>query len=205
MNTNQNDVGNRYWLAWFLASLAGYFFGMLLGASIAYGLFQRDAFDSTMGLTLGIVMGAAGGFAQWLVLRKQIIGSGWWILASVLGFATVFSYSGTIASDPNPAMAGMRMAVAFSLVTGGLQWAILRDKVAKSGWLVLANFLGLLAAEIGFPISIAVTAATGNENLSMLVVALIFAAGYGAVTGIAMVWLLQQPQPGNVEGLTLTE
>ena len=189
------------WLAWFLASLVGYALGMFLGASVAYSLFDRDTFDGTMGITLGIVMGTIGGFAQWVVLRERFAGAGWWILASALGFATVFSMGGTGRPNENPAMIGVRMAIAFGLVAGILQWTILRQKIARAGWWVLANILGLLVGEMGFPISIAISAATGHDGFSMPVVALVFAAGYGAVTASALVLLLSQSGSGNVEGL----
>ena len=201
MNIEISKSDRGLWLAWFLASLVGYALGMFLGASVAYGLFDRDTFDGTMGLTLGIVMGTIGGFAQWVVLRERFAGAGWWILASALGFATVFSMGGTVRPNENPAMIGIRMAIAFGLVAGVPQWLILRQKVARAGWWVLANILGLLVAEMGFPISIAISAATGNDNLSMLVAALVFAAAYGAVTASALVMLLGQFASNNVEGL----
>jgi len=204
MNTENSNSHRGLWLAWFLASLIGYALGMFLGAAVAYGLFDRAAFDGTMGLTLGIVMGTIGGFAQWVVLRERFAGAGWWILASALGFATVFSMGGTVRPNENPAMIGIRMAVAFGLVAGVPQWLILRQKVARAAWWVLANILGLLVGEMGFPVAIAISAATGNDNLSMLVVAPVFAAGYGAVTGAALVWLLNQSSSSNVEDLAAT-
>lgn len=201
MNTEHPKSDRGLWLAWFLASLIGYAVGMFLGASVAYGLFDKDTFDGTMGVTLGIVMGTIGGFAQWVILRERFAGAGWWILASALGFATVFSMGGTVRPNENPAMIGVRMAIAFGLVAGILQWIILRQKVTRAGWWVLANILGLLVGEMGFPISIAISAATGNDGLSMLVVALVFAAGYGAVTASALVLLLSQSASSNVESL----
>jgi hypothetical protein len=204
MNTESSKSDRGLWLAWFLASLIGYALGMLLGASVAYGLFDKDTFDATMGLTLGIVMGTIGGFAQWVVLRERIAGAGWWILASALGFATVFSMGGNVRPNENPAMIGIRMAIAFGLVAGVPQWLILRQKVARSGWWVLANIIGLVVGEIGFPLSIAISVATGNDNLSMLVVAPVFAAGYGAVTGGALVLLWSQSASSNVEDLAAT-
>lgn len=198
VNTNQNRIGLRFWLAWLLASVMGYGVGMLLGAYVAYGFFNRDPFDVTMGATLGIVMGAAGGFAQWVVLRERISGAGWWILASAMGFAAVFGLSRAVPSN-NPATIGSIMAAAFGLVCGIPQWLILRRTVARAGWWVFANILGLLAGEIGFPIAIAISAT--NDDLNMLVVALVFAAGYGAITGAALVWLLRQSPSSNIKGL----
>jgi hypothetical protein len=198
MKTNQDNVGLRFWLAWLIASLMGYAAGMILGASVAYGIFNQDPFDATMGVTLGIVMGAGGGFAQWVVLRERIPGTGWWILASAMGFAAVFGLSGAVPSN-NPATTGLIIAAAFGLVGGVPQWLILRQTVARAGWWVLASILGLMAGEIGFPIAIALN--TTNDDLNMLVVGLVFAAGYGAITGATMVWLLRGSPSSNVEGL----
>jgi hypothetical protein len=200
MNTESSKSNRGLWLAWFLASFLGYTVGMLLGAYMAYGLFDRDTFDAIMGVTLGIVMGAIGGFAQWVVLRERITGAGWWVLASALGFAAFFGLSGVVPSNGNPAMTGIIGAVAFGLVGGIPQSLILRRKVARAGWWVLANIFGLLVGEIGFPVSIAISA-TGNEDLSVLVVGLVFGAGYGAITGAALVWLLSQSHSSNVEDL----
>lgn len=97
------------------------------------------------------------------------------------------------------------MAVAFGLIGGIPQWLILRQKVARAGWWVLAVILGLLAGEMGFPIAIALSAATGNDNLSTLIVAPLFAAGYGAVTGAALVWLLSQSPSSNAEDLAAAD
>ena len=199
MNTERTNVGWGFWLAWFLASIIGYTVGMLLGASLAYGLFDRDAFDAIMGVTLGIVMGAIGGFAQWVVLRERITGSGWWVLASALGFAA-FGLSGAIPSNVNPAVTGTLTSVTIGLVSGILQWLILRRKVARAGWWVWANILGLLVGEIGFPVAIAISSTT-NSDVSVLVVGLVYGAGYGASTGAALVWLLNQAHSSNIENM----
>jgi len=78
MNANQVNTGKGYWLAWFLASILGYGMGPLLGASFAYSLFRGDTFDAAKGITFGIVMGATGGYLQWVVLRERIAGAGLW-------------------------------------------------------------------------------------------------------------------------------
>ena len=86
MNANQMNTGRSYWLAWFLASVIGFGMGAVLGMSFAYRFFPTDTFDAANGITLGIVMGATGGYFQWVVLRERIAGTGLWGLASALGF-----------------------------------------------------------------------------------------------------------------------
>ena len=39
------------------------------------------------GVVSGAVGGAAIGILQWLVLRRQVSGAGWWVLASTMGWA----------------------------------------------------------------------------------------------------------------------
>jgi hypothetical protein len=83
MNANQITTGRGYWLAWFLASAMGYGMGALLGMSTAWRFFPAGDF----GLTFGKVMGATGGYFQWVVLRERVAETGRWALTGALGFA----------------------------------------------------------------------------------------------------------------------
>lgn len=189
MNANQMNTGRGYWLAWFLASIVGFGFGAILATGVSEAI------------TFGIVLGATGGFMQWLVLRERVARSGWWVLASTLGFAAGTGAIGTAGLSENYAMAGILMVAVFGVVGGILQWLTLRRQVARAGWWVLANILGSLVGLIGVPAAVAIISANGNFDQSALVFGLLFGAGYGAITGAALVWLLRQSHPSNVEGL----
>ncbi|MBN1138947.1 MAG: hypothetical protein JXM73_20350 [Anaerolineae bacterium] len=79
---------------WILATVAGW----LVGVSIA--LF---VVPSGLGLLSGAVIGATTGIAQWGLLRFHVRWAGWWIVISVLAWATALSAapaSGTIALPP---------------------------------------------------------------------------------------------------------
>jgi hypothetical protein len=203
MNTERKNIGWGFWLAWVLISILGFSFGALLGANVAYGLFDREAFDATMGVTLGLVLGATCGFMQWVVLRERIAETGWWVLASALGFAAFFATPGAVGFKENPAIAGILGVIVLGLVGGTLQWLILRRHVERAGWWLVATMFGALIGEIGFPVSIAI-GATGNYGLSVIVLGLIFGAGYGAITGGALVGLLSQAESSNVEEMATT-
>lgn len=204
MNTNQNNVGRGFWLRWVLATIAGFIIGALLGVYVAYGLFDGDGSDATIGITAGIVMGGTGGCLQWLVLREKIARAGWWVLASALGFAITLGILGVIGigeSNESYVMAGILFAVVFEVAGGILQWLVLRRaEIAHAGLWMLASILGSLVAAIGFPISYTI-GADGNYALSGLVFGLFLGVGLGAICGAMLVWLQRQSPSSSIKGL----
>ena len=201
MNANQVNTGKGYWLAWFLASILGYGMGPLLGASFAYSLFRGDTFDAAKGITFGIVMGATGGYLQWVVLRERIAGAGLWGLTSALGFGLAMVAFVTADTGEYYVMTGILIGSVFGVVGGILQWLILRRHVKSAGWWVVANSLGSLVSVIVGVHAFTAISATGNSGLGTMVVGLVFGAGVGAITGAVLVWLLRQSPSSNVEGL----
>ena len=204
MNANQNDVGWRFWLAWVLASVMGFVVGALLGLYVAYGFFDRDVFDATIGIALGIVMGATAGCLQWVVLRQKVAQAGPWILASTLGFTITLGMLGAIGigeSNEDYVRAGILFAAVFGVAGGILQWLVLRRAgIARAGLWVPASIFGSLVAAIGFPIS-ATIGATGNYALSSMMFGLFLGIGLGAIPGAVLIWLLRQSPTSNMEGL----
>ena len=200
MNTNQMNTGRGYWLAWFLASVLGFGIGAILGAGVAYRFFPTDTYDAANGSTFGIVMGAIGGYFQWVVLRERIAGAGLWGLASALGFGLAMVAPAAANPGQNPAMAGFLILSVFGVIGGILQWLILRRNVPRAGWWPLANLLGSLVGAICLPIGVAISE-TGNWGLALMTFGLVFGAGNGAITGAALLWLLRQSPSGDVEGL----
>ncbi len=61
-----------FWLQWVLASILGFAMGAAIGNAVTDLIFTA-------------LFGAVGGFMQWLVLRRQITGAGWWVPAHLLG------------------------------------------------------------------------------------------------------------------------
>ena len=200
MNANQMNTGRGYWLAWVLASIMGFGMGALLGLYFAYGLFDRDPFDIIMGLTLGTVMGATGGYFQWFVLRERIAGAGLWWLASALGVGLAMSAVVAANTGENYAMVGVLIGSVFGVAGGILQWLILRRKVSRAGWWLLANLLGSLVGGIAIPVASVIFEA-GQWVLGVMTLGFVFGVGNGAVTGAALVWLLRQSPSSDVDRL----
>jgi hypothetical protein len=189
MNENQMNTGRGYWLAWFLASSMGYGMGAVLGASFAYRIFNREPFTILMGVTLGTVMGAIGGYFQWVVVRERIAGAGLWGLTGALGLGAAMGALIAADTGQNNVLAGVViLGAVFGLVSGTLQWLILRRKLPRAGWWLLANLLGSLV---------------GNWGLAIMMFGLVFGAGNGAITGAALVWLLRQSSSSNFEGIAI--
>lgn len=200
MNTNQNRVGRSFWLRWVLASFLGFAVGGVLGGFTMFA-FQDELW--ILGFALfGAMFGAAGGAMQWLVLRRHVVQSGGWVLATAVGYtlamvatALIFRYSDVVITG----------VVAFGTVAGVaggiLQWLVLRQKVAHASWWVLASILGLvLGLGIGGPVATSL-GQTGHELEATVVFGILFGLGVGAIPGAALVWLLRQSHSGAIEDL----
>lgn len=202
MNTERTNFGWGFWLVWVLASVMGFVVGTLLGMFVAYGLFDRDGFDATIGIAMGIVVGATAGCLQWVVLRGKVARAAPWILASTLGFTITFGTLGAIGigeSNQDYVMAGVLFAVLFGVAGGVSQWLALKwAGIPRAGLWVPANILGSLVAAIGIPTS-AVIGYSGNYALSATVFGLFLGAGLGAIPGAVLSWLLRQSQSSKID------
>ena len=99
-----------------------------------------------------MTVGATGaGVLQWLVLRQRIARAGWWVPATVLSSAVVGGvivavgssggrdWNVTWSADPGRVVVGLAGMSLFGTVLGALQWLVLRRRVARAGWWVLAG------------------------------------------------------------------
>jgi hypothetical protein len=193
-----------FWLAWVMVSILGFVIGAFLGMGVAYGFFDTDGYDTVIGITEGIVIGATAGYLQWVVLREKVARAGWWVLASALGFAITLGTLGAIGigeTNESYVMAGILFAAVFGVAGGLLQSLVLkRAGIAQAGWWVPTSIFGSLVTAIDFPISAAI-GATGNYNLSTKVFGLLLGAGLGAIPGAVLVWLLRQTHSINIESM----
>lgn len=175
--------------------------GAVVGIYVAYGLFDRDGFDATLGITFGIVLGATAGCLQWVVLREKVTRVGPWVLASALGFAITFGTLGATGigeTNESYVTAGILFAAGFGIVGGLLQWLVLRRAgIPRAGLWVPASIFGSLLTAIGLPMSAAI-GMSGNYGLSAIVFGLFLGAGLGAIPGAVLVRLLRQTHPSNM-------
>jgi hypothetical protein len=196
MKDKGSQAGWGFWLGWVLASTMGMLVGFMMMFFIA--AFMSELFDSELldiewlfDLFAGIMLGIGVGILQWLVLRQRVSGVGWWILASVAAGYGIFLASFIGISESLSFGLFLRFTGVAALggaVTGILQWLVLRGKVSRAGWWVLASTVGWA---LGMAVSRAIPLGVDPELLVLIVAAAVM----GAVTGGALVWLLRQPVP----------
>jgi len=190
-NTERAQVGWGFWLRWVLASGVGIVVGIAVSLAVAaVGAVAAlvvigntpdvDLSDLPDGLLVlfGTIAStsiwASVGIAQWLVLRwRQVPRASLWVLATAVGGAVGGLVSGVV----TPGATGIGGDVLGASV-GVAQWLVLRRwQVPRAGWWVLTITVSLAAHQL-LPSGPVTTA----FNL----------AGYGAITGGVMVWLLRQ-------------
>jgi hypothetical protein len=158
------------WLGWLLVSVVGWAVGWALGRPLGEAVSwpigrEMGIFAAEMagGATAWAVLGLVLGLGQWLVLRRTIRSAGWWVLASVVGWAVVgavkwsqgplfdeilfgviglFDEIGLWRLGP---LIGIGIGVVLDglsgLVVGVAQYLVLQHQVRRAGRWVLINVL----------------------------------------------------------------
>ena len=169
------------WLFWFLANTLGF------AAGIAVSL---AALELTGEIASIIAFGALAGVAQWLVLRKHLAHTGWWILVSALaapiGLITVNTVHRAALWGGSSILLGF---AAFGLVLGIAQWFVLRAHFRKAGFWVLASTIGwplggLAAGLLDLRLS---------DHLKVIVDFSLVGMLSGVVSGPALILLIKNP------------
>jgi hypothetical protein len=199
MKVKGSQAGWDFWLGWVVASSVGILVGFIIGMVI--GTLPDDKIEWLIGLVAGIMLGIGVGVLQWLVLRRRASGVGWWVLASAAaGYAFGTGFIGILESLTALSFGTLlRYTVVAALggaVAGILQWLVLRGKVSRAGWWVLASTVGwglcMAVAGAGLALLEYMNMSEGFGGLLLLPVTGVV---LGAVTGGALVWLLRQPVP----------
>ena len=137
-----------------------------------------------------MIHGAEFGIAQWLILRRQGHKVGWWVVASIVGFAIGFPLTKTLFGELSSGLlvAGGAGAVV-GAIAGALQWLVLRGQVVRAGWWVLASALAWMVSAVLGDVG---ALAAGVDFVADLLRVILGAA----LSGVGMVWLLRQTASG---------
>jgi len=202
------------WLQWVLASILGYGVGTTIGnvlANLIPAMTCTQGFSDTLidrltnfaciqpSLSLILIvfiLGLAGGFMQWLVLRRRIAGAGCWIPASALGFPialVVADQAMRLVGDF--AAAPILLGVLFGVLSGSMPCVVLHGQIAQAGWWLPAHLLGALVGGAFGIVAFHAAALMGLYQFTWAAAGAMFGAGLGAITGIALVWLLRRSVP----------
>jgi hypothetical protein len=134
------------------------------------------------------VIGISVGTMQWLVLRRRIDGAGWWVLASIVGFAAGKLVGDAIAQAVSGAVGFILSGAAIGTLLGIAQWLVLRRHVAQAGRWVLAS---ALAWAVGWAIINLIDEAASGPTGTAYLIGATGAAVAGVITGVSLIWLLR--------------
>jgi hypothetical protein len=210
MQTDNPKTGWGLWLQWVLASILGYSLGTTIGNALANlipamtctqsssdSLIDRltniACIQPSLSLILIVfILGLAGGFIQWLVLRRRIGGTGWWVPASGFGFPIALVVADGAGRRLDIA-APILMGVLFGVLSGILPWLVLYRRVPRAGWWIPAHLLGSLVGGALGIVAFHAMALFRLYQFPWTAAGAMFGAGLGAITGITLVWLLRVP------------
>lgn len=193
MKAEPKQAGWAFGLLWVVASAIGIFLGFIAAFSI--GTFVSDTMGNiATGVFAGMVLGTGVGMMQWLVLRRRVTKAGWWIPASAFGGLVLIAAGSGSYLIPKESLSGALAAtgilVAGGPLMGALQWLVLRNKVGRAGWWIVASTAGW-----GFIILMVRTTPFGGGDGGAVLAIVAGVTFLASITGGVMVWLLRHSDP----------
>jgi len=185
----RNEFG--LWLGWTLATAGGMLIGFLPSIFLVNVL--------NLGLAQIVVPALAGtlvGLAQWVALRRFLTAHSDWILASGTSWAVGYVVGlFLIQNMSTTALGAIAGYLFFGAIVAIVQWPLLRREIPHLFTWILASAIGWAA---GFWASQAVLSLFYNGSLiapavSTTVIAVTSGLVAGAITGLALVWIVRKP------------
>jgi hypothetical protein len=182
-----------FWVLWVVASTAA----ILVAVVVLYALiFLAKAIvpgvneDRLFGVLMFPVLAALLGLFQWLILRRQVRRSGWWIAATVLGILVGMAVTAGIVAvwrrmlvrELNMEQLAPMVLAVFGLSLGLAQLPVILRHIRGPALWVLASAAGWLG--LGLVIGRSIDRTTDILALG---------AVPAVVTGLALVWLWREP------------
>ncbi len=190
--------GPSLWLAWTLATAAG----MVLGL-VPVTFILPDVDLGLLRLFLPLLAGFLVGLFQWLVLRPYLTHAVDWVLHGGAGWALGFALGILVIQAVGGSTLGALLGyLVFGLIIAALQWPVLRREIPNALPWVIASMLGwALGAYLSQAVLSGLASGDGvNQTVSTLVVAGVTGLVAGAITGLALVWIVRQPDRATVRG-----
>lgn len=187
---NRNEFG--LWLGWTLATTLGMLLGFLLSIPLVNVLDLEWA-----RVIVPLFAGFLIGLSQWAVLRNYVVDTTDWILAAgtswAVGYALGLFLINSLANTP---LGGFVGYILFGVIVAIVQWPILRREIPHVLPWIIANVLGWT---LGFYLSQFALDLFFNDPaiapiVSTSVISSISGLIAGAITGIALIWIVRQPE-----------
>jgi hypothetical protein len=189
VKVEHNELG--LWLGWTLATAGGMLLGFLptlfLVNVLNLGLAQ---------IVVPVFAGTLVGLAQWLALRRFLTATSDWILAGGTSWAVGYVLGLFLIQNlPSTVFAGIAGYLLFGAIVALVQWPLLRREIPHLLVWIVASSIGWAA---GYWTSQAVlplflTGPTIAPAVSTTVIAVTSGLVAGAITGIALIWIVRAP------------
>jgi hypothetical protein len=216
MNAENTFIGWRFGLRWVLLTAAGWVIGLPLGfVFVAVAGWIIGVHEGSDSIILKLGLDNAAGFIfivavvslmQWLALRRVLRRAGFWVPASIIGFAVASGIHGVVCNvwgypdNLDHFLGTVVWAMAFvagGTLAGVLQQHTLRRQVYRSAWWVPASAAGWGLGILGLRIPSFFLPDGGPFIVLLirnLVLPLVLASVLlGIVTGGTLIWLFRQP------------
>ena len=165
----------RMWGKWTLTTTLGLVTGFFVGGVAV------SKVNNILGL---IVAGSVLGFAQWLIIRSYLDNSIYWILATIIGLTGGISLAMVM-----PELWVLRYLT--GMILGATQLLVIRRQYRGAGWLVVASAIGLAYWVLQVDVYVYILSGKGFDWIFFVLVGA-NTFFYGAITGIALLWLLKK-------------
>ena len=180
------------WLSWTLATTLGMLVGYLPAA-----LFINEVDLGFARILVPLLSGLLIGFAQWIVLRDYVTNSRDWILnyagGWVVGYWLGLWIIQFLSKFPFGSLIGYLL---FGIIVAIFQWPVLRREIPHIWSWILANILGwTLGAFVGQLFAASLERSTPTTPITITLVAVtITGLVAGAITALALVWIVRKPE-----------
>ena len=186
---------NRLWLVWVGGNVAGFAVGVGTGLSLVN--LTGEFFSS-------FLVGGIVGLFQWLVIRRVFKIPYWWIFATALVFPPGLGIAKILQNIHlfgGPADIGILGFAGFGLLTGLVNWWILRTRATSAGWWIFSNMIGWLlgAASAGLagPFIPAVFGLRLSDQMFIVLTYALIGIFSGAVNGFTWIVLFRRRVSGR--------
>ena len=189
VKVERNELG--LWLGWTLATAGGMLLGflptILLVNILDLGLAQ---------IAVPVLAGTVIGFAQWLVLRRYVTASTQWEWTEGISWAAGYILGLLLIQVlPSSVFVVFIGYFLFGVIVALLQWPVLRREIPQAFTWLLAS---AIAWAVGYWVSQAVLSLFTDPLIDPVVgtavIAITSGLVAGAITGLALIWIVRKPE-----------
>jgi hypothetical protein len=188
LRMGSDPTEKRFLTRWIVANSAGWLLGVVVVLLLA-ALLESTHFGNAV--YLGAGMGWSVGFAQWLIARKWFDATSGWMWASTIGITTPFLFADLVRMRDLSSLVLPVLAAAGGLLSGLMQISSLRSHSAKADrWVVVSAVAWMCPALLVQFVAVPRHPRTTLESVRNIGSLGLGGVVLGAVTGAALVWLL---------------